>query len=53
MIQAIRNFIQEEDEWDRLVDEKPPNPVGCNREEKPTSWRRATLTESPSSTGLR
>ena len=47
----LQNSIREAGEWDRLVDEKPPNPMG-DWGGKPTSRRRAALTEGPCSTGL-
>ena len=50
-MQAIWNFIRKVGEWDRLVNEKSPNPIE-DWEGKPTSWKKAKLNESFCSIGL-
>ena len=50
-IWELQNSIWEVGKWDKLVDEKPPNPMG-DWIGKPTSWKRATLNKSLCSNGL-
>ena len=47
----LQNFNQETGEWDRLVNEKPPNPIR-DQGRKITSQKRAVVNESPCSSGL-
>ena len=50
-MRVIQNSIQEEGEWNRLVNKKPPNLIK-DEGGKLTFQRKAVLTKGPNSTGL-